>query len=47
MGDMADWDIENGENQWFDHLSGHKNLPADNCPYCEQEEELKTPKDMK
>ena len=36
MGDIADYDIEQGEAMWFDHLAGHPNFP-DECPYCEAE----------
>ena len=38
MGDMADWINEQGEDDYYDHLNGHKNFPADNCPYCNEEE---------
>lgn len=37
MGDMADWDVEQGEEQYYDHLAGHKKFPADYCPYCEED----------
>jgi len=37
MGDMADYDIEQGEALWFDHLAGHTQFPSDMCPYCEAE----------
>lgn len=40
MGDMADAMIEEGMDQWYDHLAGHVAFPADNCPYCEEEDEL-------
>ena len=36
MGDMADYDIEQGQEMWWDHLAGHPNIP-DECPYCEDE----------
>jgi len=38
MGEMADYDIEQGENMWFDHLAGHPDFP-DECPYCKEEHE--------
>ena len=38
MGDMADYDIEQGEDMWFDHLAGHPQFPSDYCPYCEEDD---------
>ncbi len=38
MGDMADYDIEQGQEMWWDHLRGHDQFPSDECPYCEDEE---------
>jgi len=38
MGEMADYDIEQGENMWFDHLAEHPDFP-DKCPYCKEEYE--------
>lgn len=34
MGDMADYDIEQGEDMWFAHLSGNC---FEDCIYCEEE----------
>jgi hypothetical protein len=42
MGDMADYDIEQGEDMWFDHLHDHPRFDGF-CPYC-YEEELKNKK---
>ena len=39
MGDMADYDIEQGEDMWFDHLAGHPQFPSDYCPYCEEDDD--------
>jgi len=36
MGEMADYDIEQGQDMWWDHLAGHPQFP-DICPYCEDE----------
>lgn len=38
MGDMADYNIECGMDQWIDHLAGHPTYP-DECPYCAAEYE--------
>ncbi len=35
---MADYDIEQGQNMWWDHQAGHSNFP-DECPYCQEEYE--------
>jgi len=37
MGDIADYDIEQGMDMWLDHLAGHPNYP-DVCPYCYEPE---------
>jgi len=37
MGDITDYDIEQGLDFWQDHLAGHPNFP-DECPYCWEEE---------
>ena len=37
MGDIADYEIEQGRDQWYDHLAGHPTWPSDYCPYCEDE----------
>lgn len=37
MGDMADQLIDDGDLEWVDHLFGHPDIPADGCPYCEDE----------
>lgn len=37
MGDMADYDIEQGMDMWMDHCAGHPQFP-DPCPYCEDED---------
>ncbi len=47
MGDMADHDLEQGMDLWFDHLAGHPSFP-DRCPYCENEEkEIKKQKALR
>ena len=37
MGDMADYDIEQGEDMWYAHLHGDC---FEDCIYCEDEEWL-------
>ena len=36
MGDAADYDIEAGQQGWWDHLTGEC---SDMCPYCMYDEE--------
>ena len=36
MGEMADLDIEQGQDLWWDHQAGHPNFDVE-CPYCEEE----------
>ena len=37
MGEMAEYDFEQGMDQWIDHLAGHTQWPSEYCPYCEDD----------
>lgn len=37
MGEIADYDIEQGEELWWDHQQGHPNIEPTFCPYCAEE----------
>jgi hypothetical protein len=46
MGEMADLDIEEEQDLWWDHQAGHPNFDI-LCPYCEEEYHQKDSKSMK
>lgn len=39
LGDMADWDIEQGFDMLADHLTYHRHFHPEDCPFCREEEE--------